>query len=179
MAAEVAWRLRLDRVLWVPAGAPPHKPRAPLSTSELRLAMVRAAIQGRPGFEVATLELERPGPSYTVDTVRELAELHPELELFVIVGADQYEAFRTWKEPDTILDHATLVVMDRAGEAASAPVPPDASGRIVRVDVDRVDISSSEVRERVGRGEAIDDLVPPGVRSIIESAGLYREGAGA
>lgn len=175
VAREVAERLGLERLLWMPAGVPPHKPDQPVTPAPLRLEMTRAAAAGEPLFEVSDLEIRRAGPSYTVDTLRELRRAHPPAEIFLILGADQLRTFADgWREPETILRLATLALIDRGGEDA-AEVSPDVPGmeHSVHVPVRRVDVSSTEVRARVAAGGDISELVPPGVLAVIEREGLY------
>ena len=176
MAADVADALDLESVIWIPAGDPPHKRGVPLSPSEIRLAMVRAAAAGDPRFEVATLELERPGPSYMVDTVREIARTLPEADLFLILGVDQFRAFGAWRDPDQIVRHVRLAVMDREGESAAAFAHEVPGGHdAVFVPVRRVDESSTDIRSRRRRGEDVRPSVPAGVGAIIERERLYGE----
>lgn len=174
VAADVADFLHLDRVLFVPAREPPHKSVEHVTRPELRLAMVRAAAEADPRFEVSTLELERPGPSYTLDTVRALREARPDDALFLILGADQLRVFDTWHEPEEIVRLARLAVMDRDGESARAVAGglPGASDAVF-VPVTRVDVSSTLVRERCREGRDIRSLVPDAVREIIERERLY------
>jgi nicotinate-nucleotide adenylyltransferase len=172
VAADVADVLGLERVLWIPAGDPPHKSRA-LTPAATRLEMVRAAAANDPRFEVSPIEIDRPGPSYTVDTLRELRRAMPDAELYLIVGADQYESFGTWHEPAAIVQLARLAVMDRAGDRAPNLVPGISVGDPLFVPVRRVDVSSTEVRARQREGRDIRDLVPPAVRTIIERERLY------
>jgi nicotinate-nucleotide adenylyltransferase len=175
VARDVADALALDRVLWIPARVSPHKLRRTVSTPPVRLAMVRAAAAEDPRFRVSELELERSGPSYTVDTLRELRARWPEAELFLILGADQLRAFASWRAPGEILRLATPVLMDRDGEDAAA-LAPDLPGmeRAVHVPVTRVDVSATRVREAVAAGEDVSGMVPAGVRAVIEGEGLYR-----
>lgn len=178
VAREVADALDLDEVLWVPAGRPPHKPDDVSAPAELRLAMTRAAAAADARFRVSDLELRRPGPSYTVDTLRELlsaaragaADDEPP-ELVLIIGHDQYRTFDSWRSAETIRRLATLAVMDRGGEGLLGPTEP---GEVVRVPVRRVDVSSTEVRARIGRGEDVSALLPERVSRIIREKGLYR-----
>ena len=136
--------------------------------------MVRAAAVADPRFEVSTLELERTGPSYTVDTVRALRRAHPDDELFLILGADQVAALDSWREPREIARNARLAVMDRGGDSAAAAARAHSAAMdAIGVPVRRIDVSSTEVRERVRSGRDIGDLVPPGVRTIIERERLY------
>lgn len=176
VARDVADALALDRVLWIPAGVPPHKDAAGITDGDVRLEMVRAAAQADPRFQVVDLEVRRTGPSYTVDTLRALAADNPGAELNLIVGADQVRTFEHgWKEPLEILRLATLVLMDREGEAAPL-VAPDLPGmeRAVHVAVTRVDVSSSQVRSQVAAGRSVADLVPAGVHAVMAREGLYR-----
>ncbi|NJD18542.1 MAG: nicotinate (nicotinamide) nucleotide adenylyltransferase [Gemmatimonadetes bacterium] len=172
---DVADALALDRVLWMPARVSPHKLRRPLSPAAVRLEMVRAAVAGEPRFEVSEMELERPGPSYTVDTLRELRARWPSAGLFLILGADQLRVFASWRGPREILEMATLALMDREGEATTA-VAPDLPGmeRAVHVPVTRVDVSGTRVRAAVAAGEDVSGTVPEGVRAVIERERLYR-----
>ena len=179
VVADVADALGLGRVVWVPAGEPPHKRTA--TPAALRLAMALAAAREDDRFEVSSLELERPGPSYTVDTLRELRRELPESELFLILGADQYRAFDTWRDPDEILALARLAVMDRNGASARASRPDavsraEAAGEspVLFVPVERIDVSSSGVRAAIRSNADIAGLVPESVREIIAARGLYR-----
>ncbi len=176
VAADVADHMGLDRVLWIPAGEPPHKTDDSVTPAPVRLAMVRAATGEDSRFEVDDLELRRSGPSYTVDTLAALGRQHPGAALFLIVGVDQYRALASWRRPEEILARATLVVMDREGEGGCDVVPdvPGAGAALV-APVTRIDISSTRVREIVAGGGSIGDLVPPGVLAIIEREGLYRK----
>lgn len=185
MALEVADALDLDEVVWIPAGDPPHKRRRQLTPAHLRLRMVRAATMGEPRFRVSEIEVNREGPSYTIDTLRALRSEEPSADLYLILGIDQYRAFESWRAPEEILTMASLTVMDRGGESlpqggdvadrARRPDTPHApAGTVISVPVERVDVSSTRVRAAVDRGESIVDLVPRGVARIIEAEGLYR-----
>jgi nicotinate-nucleotide adenylyltransferase len=132
--------------------------------------MVEAAIADNPGFRVSTIEVEREGPSYTVDTLRELQRRHPGAELYFLTGADNLRELHLWREPDAVARLARLVVLARGGEG----VPEDARFPAQAVAVTRVDLSSSEVRRRVKAGESIRYLVPDAVRALVERHGLYR-----
>jgi nicotinate-nucleotide adenylyltransferase len=176
VAREVVDRLRLDRLIWMPAGAPPHKPDQPVTAAAVRLEMTRAAAAGEPRFEVSELEIRRAGPSYTVDTLREMRGAYADADLFLILGADQLRTFATgWREPEAILELATLALMDRAGDDAVA-ASPDLPGmeRAVHVPVRRVDVSSTEVRALTAEGGDVSALVPAGVLAVMEREGLYR-----
>lgn len=185
VAADVADALGLDRVLWIPAGEPPHKDPDRPSAPRLRMAMVQEAVGADPRFEASAIEVDRPGASFTVDTVRALRARYPEAELFVIVGVDQYRALDTWRDPRAILEEARFAVMDRGGATPNEFRPrvlegiergPRADGAmppVVFVPVRRVDLSSSGVRARARAGQSITGLVAPGVEAIVAGEGLY------
>jgi nicotinate-nucleotide adenylyltransferase len=158
-------------VLWIPSAVPPHKVATVQAPAEARLEMVRAAIEGDPRFEADDLELRRPGPSYTVDTLRDLARRHAGAELVLLIGADNLREIPGWREPQEILKLARVAVLSRDG----AGVPPDAPVPAVAVEVTRVDVSATEVRRRAAAGETIRYLVPDAVRALVERRGLYRE----
>lgn len=175
VAADVADALDLDAVLWIPAGEPPHKSDAELTPAPVRLRMVRAATAADERFRVSEREIVRSGPSYTVDTLRELREEElGDADLFLIMGVDQYRAFGSWHCPEEILELATLAVMNRGGEGVGESEIGD-DERVVQVPVRRVDVSSTTVRARVARHDRIEGLVPPEVARIIEAEGLYRD----
>jgi len=175
VAKDVADALGLDRVLWVVAGVPPHKSGETVTHPALRREMVVEAVAADPRFEVSDVELERPGPSWTVETLRTLRVRHPDAELLLILGADQLRTFASeWRDPEAILALATLAVMDRAGESA-AVVAPELPGmeRTVHVPVTRVDVSSSEIRALVRARRDVSPMLPPGVHDIIMREALY------
>lgn len=178
VARDVADRLDLEEVVWVPAGHPPHKPHGAVAPAPLRLAMTRAAAAADPRFRVSDVEVERAGPSYTVDTLRRLGaggagdvgDGAAEPELVLILGVDQFRSLETWKSPDEIRRLATLAVMDRGGESVGAADAPE----VLRVPVGRVDVSSTEIRDRLARGEDVAELVPERVLRVIRDERLYR-----
>lgn len=172
VAAEVMEALELGRLLWVPAGTPPHKQGRPVTPAEVRRRMVAAAIAGHRGFELCDLELARGGISYTVDTLRELRSVHPGWSLFLILGADLMADFASWREPGAIRRMARLVAISRGAKALPSRNDLPAGVRTVRVTP--VDISSSEIRRRVAGGKAVSTMVAAQVLSIIESERLYR-----
>lgn len=166
-AQDACTALALDTVLFVPAAQPPHKLGRVLSPPELRLEMLEAALAADERFEACELELRRPGPSYTVETLRQLRGYHAGAELHLLMGADQFGDFASWREPDEILRLAHLVVLSREGrEVPMAPAH-------LRLDVTRLDISASDIRSRVASGAPIRYLVPDPVEAIIRREGLY------
>lgn len=168
VATEAAERLGLDRVLLVPASIPPHKRHRSTTDPALRLEMVRAAVTDDPLLEVSTIELDREGASYTVDTLRALKEEHAEAELFLLIGADQWAEFDTWRSGDEVRRLATICVLERQGESGAV------EGDVVHVPVTRIDLSSSWIRARVARGLSIRHMVSDRVLLIVSRAGLYR-----
>lgn len=162
--------LDLDRILFVPAAAPPHKWDQSITPAPTRLALLRTAVAGNSRFEVSDLELRRAGPSFTVDTLRELHARHREAELFFLLGMDQFLEFDTWRESMEVARLAKLVVLSRDGATVqSKPAIPH-----LLLEVTRIDISATALRARVAAGEPIRYLVPDGVAASIEREGLYR-----
>ena len=160
----------LDLVLFVPAAAQPLKPLGPVASSEDRLRMLELALEGRTEFVVNSMEIERGGVSYTVETLRDLSAARPGDRLYLILGADALADLANWHEPDEICRLATLLVVDRPG----ATQPGDPLGAsVIRVEMDPVHVSSSEIRSRIGRGMAVEELVPPAVARYIAERGLY------
>jgi nicotinate-nucleotide adenylyltransferase len=157
--------LGLDTVLFVPAKLSPHKTHTRPATEEDRLTMVRLALADEPGFAVDDLELRRPPPSYTVDTLRELAARHRDAELFLLIGTDNAGKFDTWYQPDEIARLAQVVVLQRTADAPTHAWP------VVRR---LVDVSSTEIRRRVAEGRSIRYLTPAAVCDYIKERGLYR-----
>ena len=170
-ATEARTALDLDVVLMVVANEPWQKVGTrPLSPAADRLALVEAAVAGAEGLEVSDLELRRGGSSYTADTVADVAAAEPGAELFVILGHDAAVGFTTWERYQEVADGATLVVVDRPG--TEAPVDPRFRWR--RIDIPELEISSTDLRQRVAEGRSIAYLTPDPVAWEIERRGLYR-----
>ena len=176
-AQEVAWRLHIDRVLFLPARQNPLKRGEPSSSAADRCEMVALAVADNPIFELSRLDLDRPPPSYTADLLRALQS--PEHELFFLVGADILPELPKWREPQQIVQLARLVVVNRPG----APSPdmerveavlPGVRERVDRVQIPGVDVSSREIRKRVAAGRPIRYLTPPAVERYIIDRRLYR-----
>jgi nicotinate-nucleotide adenylyltransferase len=182
LAEEARLALSLGRVLFVPAGDPWRKVGRELSPPEHRLAMVRLAVGADPNYAVSTLEIEREGPSYTVETLTALHEQLPaDSELFFIVGQDSLADLPNWRQPQRIISLARLAVAARAAwESAQADAlekeVPGISQRLVWLDMPRIDISSTAVRQRVRQGQSIRSWVPPPVEEYIRQHGLYLGG---
>ena len=176
-AARDAFGLR--RVLFIPAAQPPHKPGRDISPVEDRLAMVEAAVEGNPAFEVSRLEIERSGPSYTVDTLTALCEAAPGDRLALILSAESYSEFGSWHEPRRILDLAALVVAPRVGYADADPDLiarqfPEARATVAFMDGPRIRLSASEIRQRAADGRSVRYLVPDAVAAYIGDHDLYQ-----
>ena len=170
--------LKLDRVLFVPAGLPPHKRGTGLSPVAHRVAMTRAAVRGNPAFEVSTIEARRSGPSWTADTLRAIAAAHPRARLHLLMGADMFATFASWREPDTIARLAVLVVALRPGTRAPRRAlrsSPDARG-VVWLANPGLEVSSRALRARARRGRSLRYLVPDAVARYMERHRLYDGG---
>jgi nicotinate-nucleotide adenylyltransferase len=176
-AARDAFGLR--RVLFIPAAQPPHKPGHDISPVEDRLAMVEAAVEGNPAFEISRLEIERSGPSYTVDTLTALCEAAPGDRLALILSAESYSEFGSWHEPRRILDLAALIVAPRVGYADADPDLiarqfPEARATVAFMDGPRIRLSASEIRQRAADGRSVRYLVPDAVAAYIGDHDLYQ-----
>lgn len=178
VAKDALRNLGLDRVLFVPAHVSPFKMgESGITPPELRLEMVRAAILGEPGLEASRIELDRAPPSYTVDTLRELGSRYPDAQLVLLLGTDQWASFGRWKSVGEIAALATLAVLEREGTSprdVDPELPPGVKVSLVPVEVGRVDVSSTEVREEVASGRPVHSLIPAGVHELIEEHALYR-----
>jgi nicotinate-nucleotide adenylyltransferase len=177
-ASEARAQLSLERVVLVPTGVPPHKPMEQEPGAMHRLAMCRLAVQGhRDWLAVSSIEVERAGPSFTVDTLREIHETQPGDELTFIVGGDMAWSLPSWRDPEAILELASLAVAERVGarseEVRSRLGTLAGASRISYIDVPRLDISSSALRRRVREGRPLDYLVADPVADYIEQRRLY------
>ena len=178
--AERAYeQLGLDRVHWLPAGDPWRKADRAVSPSEHRVAMVRLAIRGNPAFQVCSLELERKGPTYSVDTLAELGKKNPGSELMFLLGWDALEDLPNWHEPERLMQLARLAVASRSGERLAPDaldrLLPGLAARVVWIEMPRLDISGTELRRLVAAGDSLRYLVPEGVEAYIREQGLYLE----
>jgi nicotinate-nucleotide adenylyltransferase len=182
LATLAADAIGLDRVLFMPAAQPPHKGGRLVSHGTDRLLMTRLAITGEDAFELCLIEMERPGPSYTIDSIDELERLYlGEAQLFLLMAADSLNAIDSWREPDRLLERIEWVVGPRPG----SPLPDRSAlkerfgasaSRIHLLSGPSLDVSSSEIRRRVAAGQVIRYLVPRGVEELIVERGLYRRG---
>jgi len=179
VAEEVAAQLSLSTVIFVPAGQPWLKADWPVTPAEQRLQMLRLALADKPDFKISNLEIERAGPSYSVDTMAELREqVGSDDELFFILGRDNLGQLPQWHEPSRLIEMCYLVAVNRPG----SPRPklksletsiPGISRRVMLLDSPEVDISASAIRERVAGGLSVRHLVPEPVNRYIKGNGLY------
>jgi len=167
-------QLRLDRVLFIPAGQPPHKRGRRISSAAARLAMTRLATRGHPGFRVSTLELDSRRASFTVDTLNQVAARHPRARLFLLIGADSLDEFRTWRSPEAILERATLAVAARPGAGRAATRAWARRHGVVWLGNPGLEVSSSLVRERARAGGSVRYLVSDAVARYVARHRLYR-----
>jgi nicotinate-nucleotide adenylyltransferase len=179
VAEVVRKRLNLAEVIFVPAGQPWLKADKPITPAKHRLQMLRLSLADRPYFKISTLEIERAGPSYTIDTIIELrSKINAVDELFFILGQDNLAQLPQWREPSRLIQLCYLVAVSRPG----SPRPnlktleaslPGISQRVMMMDEPQVDISASEIRERVGWGLSVRHLVPEPVNRYIKENRLY------
>lgn len=180
MAEQCREQCRLDQVWLLPAGSPPHKTGAEISTGKQRAEMLEFAIAGHEALLVNRMELDREGKTYTVDTLRQLHAEHPEDELFFIIGGDSLTDLPTWREPEVIAELATIVAVNRGDR----PLPgrdnlkkhlgEKIAARVELVTMPGIDLSSTDIRRRIREGKSIRYMVPRAVEVYIAEHGLYR-----
>ena len=165
LARDAMERLELDKVIFLPARISPHKLDRPPAPPEARCQMLSAAIADEPRFEMDPCEIERGGPSFTIDTVKSFQSRHPDAKLYYFVGDDNLPELESWKDSAKLLEAAQFVVLSRAGMPFLSEFPT-----ITR----HVEISSTEIRKRVARGLSVRYMAPLPVCELIEKLGLYR-----
>jgi nicotinate-nucleotide adenylyltransferase len=180
IAGEALNKLSLDKVLFVPARQQPLKDRDDITPVENRLRMISLAIKDFPQFALSTVETDRKGPDYTVDTLRILKQQYSDAELYFILGWDSLEELPRWKQPEQIIKLCRIVALTRS--TVSRPEIkkldseiPGLSQRLVMLDMAPVDISSSDIRHGLRRGLSIQGMVPQGVEDYIIKQGLYKQ----
>jgi nicotinate-nucleotide adenylyltransferase len=166
LARDAAETLQLETVIFVPAAISPHKLEREPTSPAIRLEMLRAAIEGEPLFSLDAMELERPSPSYAVDTIEVLRQREPTAEFFFLIGEDNVARLPTWHRFLELSKMVQFVVLDRSGLRTGHPYPT-----IRR----HLDISATDIRNKVASGRSIRYLVPPAVETIIRERQLYRE----
>ena len=178
IAREALRLFALDAVWFIPCAVPPHKPAHNLAANEDRLAMLRLALAGEPRFDALPIEFDRPGKSYTVDTVRALQALHPGDGFVFIIGADTLPELHTWHQPLELLSLVRIVTLARPGfvpDAVALQLPPPWPARLL-ADLrtgDPLDVSSRDVRAKIAAGQTLS-LVPEPVQRYIQEHNLYR-----
>jgi nicotinate-nucleotide adenylyltransferase len=180
LAAEARSQLELTRVLWTVTPDPPHKQEQLITSLEHRLAMVKLAIEDEPSFELSDIELNRPGPHYTLDTIKLLAEQNPDAEIVPIIGGDSLNDLPTWHKPKDILFAAHWVgVMRRPGEETNLQdlerELPGISSKVHYVDAPLLEIASREIRTRAATGKPFRYYLPESVYEYIEQHHLYQQ----
>jgi nicotinate-nucleotide adenylyltransferase len=179
LAAEAYHQLGLNRLLWVLTPTPPHKPGLPISPVEQRIALVQAAIDADPAFELSRIDIDRPPPQFALDTVRLLKEQQPSAEVIYLMGGDSLHDLPSWHRPQEFVAACdALGVMRRPGYrielSALEAVLPGIIKKIHFVDTPLLDISSSDIRMRISNGQPYRYFLPPGVWKLIQTQGLYR-----
>ena len=182
MAEQCREQARMDQVWFVPAARPPHKQEHTVTPFAQRVEMLQLAIAGQPAFRVEEIENERPGLSYMVDTLAELKQRHPDIDLHFLIGSDSLHDLPLWREPARILELATLIVTLRPGSRilsvpelrAHLQLPESVSVRMLVAEIPLIDISSRELRRRAAEGRSLRYLVPRAVECYIEAHRLYR-----
>jgi nicotinate-nucleotide adenylyltransferase len=179
LAAEAQQQLALDRVLWIVTPDPPHKQGQQISSVAQRVELVRAVTDADPAFELCTVELERPGPHYTLDTLHILQGRYPDADLFYLIGQDSLRDLPTWHEPLGVLAAcAGLGVMRRPGVqtdlSALEQVLPGLQQHLYWIETPLIEISARDLRQRIASGAPYRYYLPAAVAALVETMGLYR-----
>lgn len=177
-AEEARLAMDLDRVLFIPAGTPPHKSDAEVTPARRRYDMTLLAVADNPYFEVSDLEILRSGSSYTVDTLRELRQQYTGADFFLIIGTDTMLDLIHWKTPLDIARLSTIVVIKRAGYDATGNLPVMIQSALRTIETTPLEISSTDIRQRVRVGESVKYLLPPPVAMYIMKNHLYTNSDG-
>lgn len=174
---EARWQLELERIIIVPTGDPWHKDDTGLISAETRLALAKAAFGGLEGFEVTSSEVDRPGPSYTCETLEGIHDANPQSQLVFISGSDAAASLRDWHQPERVLELASFAVASRGGEARNEVSGVFSSlgfaDRLEFFEMPRIEVSSTLVRERIDSGNPWQHLVPTNTAEMIDNEGLY------
>lgn len=181
MAEQCRDQANLDRVLFIPAARPPHKEEEMLAPFDKRVEMISLAISGYPPFVISELEKDRPGPSYTVDTLQHLRSEYPDGEFFLLIGGDTLLDLPGWYKPKEIIDLATLLVLKRPGWeiprrdtiATALGLEDENRLRMTEVEMPQIDISSRDIRQRLSTGRSIRYLVPRAIEAYIADRDIY------
>lgn len=174
VAVDAFEALALDKLYFIPAAIQPLKAGGAGASARDRVEMVRRLVGDDARFGVDTIEVDRAGVSFSVDTVAAYAERYPDAERFFLVGADVLKTFKAWRQPDRIMELAEVVVLRRGEEGPAGVSGPQGRGKLRELTTRRIDVSSTEIRERIRRGQSIVGFVPSRVAAYIAEAGLYR-----
>ncbi len=180
IAEEARVKVGLAKVIFIPAGNPPHKLRRPYSPAHHRYRMVELAIASNPYFEISPIEINRPGPSYSVDTMAMLREeMGPDVELYFIMGVDSLAGILTWHKPEELIKLCKIIAVNRPGYGvdidALDSLIPGIKEQVIFIKAPEIGISSTEIQQRVREGLPIKYLVPPEVERYIYENNLYRD----
>lgn len=182
IAEEVLNEVGLDKILFIPVGIPPHKQESKVTDSQHRLTMAQIAVSGNANFQVSRIEVDREGPSYTVDTINHLKRIYNENTLFYfIIGTDAFFELDTWKNYKDLLKLVKLAVVTRVGynNYALDEKIEDYKNRflaeIIKVVIPKLEISSTDIKSRIRQGKTVKYIVPEGVEQYIKKHGLYKE----
>lgn len=180
-ACEAMEKLRLDRLIVIPASIPPHKANQGVSDGADRLKMTEMLFIDDWRVEVSDMELNRQGKSYTVDTVKELSKKYPDDELYFLMGSDMLLCFHMWKDPEEIIKYVRIGAVTRCGEVEKKELEeyaqkhfPESIDRFLFCDFEPVELSSTQVRNAVKKGESINSMVNSQIEAYIKEKGLYR-----
>jgi nicotinate-nucleotide adenylyltransferase len=184
MAEQCREQAALDQVWFVPSARPPHKLERPLTPFAQRVEMLALALAGQSAFRVEEIEKDRPGPSYTADTLDDLSGRHPDNQWFLLVGSDTLSDLPTWHDPERVVARATLVVVARSNHEVlpaellrrNLSLPENSNLRLQLVQSPIIDISSSDLRARVASGRSLRYFLPRAVECYIQAKGLYQPG---
>ena len=179
LAAYFFKKLELDRLLIIPAGTPPHKDAPMLARADDRLAMCRLAARGQPGYRVSDMEIARGGPSFTVDTLEELHSQDPQAQLFFLTGSDMFLTIQNWYRFDRLCTLATFCTAPRREHEWTKLCEhkrylQNCGASVVVADKQVLDISSTQIRERIAAGRPVSDLVPHAVEEYLKQKHLYK-----
>lgn len=167
IANEALYGLNLDEIWFLPNQEPPHKKKSTLIKNEDRVNMLQLAIQDVPSFRVETIELDRPGPSFTYDTMKQLKELHPDVHFYFIIGADMVEYLPKWHKIDELLQIVTFIGVNRPSYSDDSDYP------LIHLDIPEFEVSSSLIRERIMKGKTIRYLLPDSIIEYLKEKNLY------
>jgi nicotinate-nucleotide adenylyltransferase len=184
MAEQCREQAALDQVWFVPSARPPHKLERPLTPFAQRVEMLALALAGQSAFRVEEIEKDRPGPSYTADTLDDLSGRHPDNQWFLLVGSDTLSDLPTWHDPERVVARATLVVVARSNHEVlpaellrrNLSLPENSNLRLQLVQSPIIDISSSDLRARVASGRSLRYFLPRAVECYIQAKGMYQPG---